>query len=136
MARQEKFKTLSFVAVLKSVAFERNLLHIHIRTKTIFYCFSKRGTIQTFPFNLVRFRASVSSDPQRTHPLFELNFFGVSSFLPLLSIRRSKTVDYMSQCTEMYQRIYFTMYGNVLRKKQFPKSFGWARERVMQFRAK
>ena len=75
------------------------------------------GKSETFPFNFVRFRESVSSDPQKTHPLlFELNFFGVSSLLPLLSIRRSKTVDYMSQCTEMNLIIYFTMYGNVLEK--------------------
>ena len=30
----------------------------------------------------------------------------------------------MSPCTEVYRRIFFTMYGNVP-KKLFRKSFGW-----------
>ena len=49
--------------------------------------------------------------------------------------RRSKKINYMSECTEMYRRIFFTMYGNVL-KKLFRKSFGWVREHLMQFWAK
>ena len=44
-------------------------------------------------------------------------------------------INYMSLCTEMYRRIFFTMYGNVP-KKLFRKSFGWVRERLMQFWAK
>ena len=40
------------------------------------------------------------------------------------NIRRSKKIKYMSPCTEMYRRIFFTMYGNVP-KKLFRKSFGW-----------
>ena len=74
------------------------------------------GKSETFPFNLVRFRESASSNPQKTKS----------------NIRRSKKINYMSECTEMYRRIFFTMYGNVL-KKLFRKSFGWIRERLMQF---
>ena len=74
------------------------------------------GKSETFPFNLVRFRESASSNPQKTKS----------------NIRRSKKINYMSECTEMYRRIFFTMYGNVP-KKLFRKSFGWIRERLMQF---
>ena len=77
------------------------------------------GKSETFPFNLVRFRESASSNPQKTKS----------------NIRRSKKINYMSECTEMYRRIFFTMYGNVP-KKLFRKSFGWVRERLMQFWAK
>ena len=48
------------------------------------------GKSETFPFNLVLFRESVSSEPQKTQPLFELNFFGVSPLSRLPSIRRAK----------------------------------------------
>ena len=74
------------------------------------------GKSDTFPFNLVRLLESVSSDPQKTKS----------------NIRRSKKINYMSPCTEMYRRIFFTMYGNVP-KKLFRKSFGRVRERLMQF---
>ena len=55
------------------------------------------GKSETFPFNLFRFRESVSWDPQKTKS----------------NIRRSEKINYMSPCTEMYRRIFFTMYGNV-----------------------
>ena len=46
--------------------------------------------------------------------------------------RRSKKINYMTRCSEMYRRIFFTKNGNVP-KKLFRKSFGWVRERLMQF---
>ena len=55
------------------------------------------GKSETFPFNLVCFR-------------------GLSQFGPTedaTNVQRSKKINYMSPCSEMYRRIFFTMYGNV-----------------------
>ena len=74
------------------------------------------GKSETFPFNLVRFQESVSSDPQKTQPIFE-------DQRKLTTCRRVQkcTEEYFSRCMEMY------------REKLFRKSFAQARERLMQF---
>ena len=46
------------------------------------------GKSETFPFDLFRFRESVSWDPQKTKS----------------NIRRSEKINYMSPCTEMYRK--------------------------------
>ena len=58
------------------------------------------GKSETFPFNLFRLRESVSWDPQKTKS----------------NIRRSKKINCMLPCTEMYRRVFFTIYGNVPKK--------------------
>ena len=55
------------------------------------------GKSETFPFNLVRFQESVSSDSQKTKPIFE-------DQRKLTACRRvqKRTEEYVSQCMEMY----------------------------------
>ena len=60
------------------------------------------GKSETFPFNLVRFQESVSSDPQKTQPIFE-------DQRKLTTCRRVQkcTEESFSQCMEMYRKNYF-----------------------------
>ena len=60
------------------------------------------GKSETFPFNLVRFQESVSSDPQKTQPIFE-------DQRKLTTCRRVQKCnrEYFSQCMEMYRKSYF-----------------------------
>ena len=60
------------------------------------------GKAETFPFNLVLFQISVTSDPQKTQPMFE-------DQRKLTTCRRVQkcTEEYFSQCMEMYRKSYF-----------------------------
>ena len=60
------------------------------------------GKSETFPFNLVRFQESVSSDPQKTQLIFE----DQRKLTTCCRVQKC-TEEYFSQCMEMYRKSYF-----------------------------